>query len=740
MPLNTRDELLISLLASQAVVDSRDFEILGSEDVDELKKEHRVLTSRLEAMSKKLVLETKIRDAAISLTKVNASHKRVSKQSDEQLEAANRRVDAAQKELWRVSERTNEVHKKLLEHRAGVLSLSVRSMEKKMAGAGMGASVGEDSGYDSSNRSTLMSPTSSSMSASASASQARFDGAHLFAGHADAVTPRRMLSPEAAAAETIALEEKLKAATESLTAAGKKQAEMSRELSLMRLEKEEVETMMGMDLQSAEETISALEKELPRLEGLDAEVQQLLQEKSEWEEEWARLEARVKQAEEQLEARSRGDAEVRESSRRMLEEKDAEIQRITTRWNADREAWETARARAEDQKMDEWRKAAEELDGGLAVLRTLVKQHGIVLFSRDSSFQGLLGSVGTHLENVHRRLEGLAKGEGEWETVKRKLEEDVRSGLDKREALARDLEQARRERDEARVGVKDSPIVGLTNDSIAKVLEPIWNILPSPEARASRFNSPSSRSLRTGSPLNSPSLGNNNASSLSDLDVRALRALYDSTRTGVPGSPVTSGFSSGGFTIEAFAARVQALIMDDRALIERLLRFAQAHDLLKKNAERAQKLAQEGTTALETYQKQVRMLEDRNMSMAAKQAALQDEVQELQDAVERITSEKQEVEMLAAEQAETCRQLTEANNTLSARALTLAEEAAMAPEAVRKQLEGQLVEWRAALGKAQEEVDAMKTSEQSQRAALLDELNSVQTENEVLRAQLRAKK
>lgn len=118
----------------------------------------------------------------------------------------------------------------------------------------------------------------------------------------------------------------------------------------------------------------------------------------------------------------------------------------------------------------------------------------------------------------------------------------------------------------------------------------------------------------------------------------------------------------------------------------------------------------------------------------------QDEVQELQDAVERITSEKQEVEMLAAEQAETCRQLTEANNTLSARALTLAEEAAMAPEAVRKQLEGQLVEWRAALGKAQEEVDAMKTSEQSQRAALLDELNSVQTENEVLRAQLRAKK
>jgi hypothetical protein len=76
------------------------------------------------------------------------------------------------------------------------------------------------------------------------------------------------------------------------------------------------------------------------------------------------------------------------------------------------------------------------------------------------------------------------------------------------------------------------------------------------------------------------------------------------------------------FSLDAFAMRVQALIADDRALIERLLRFAQAHDLLKKNAERAQKLAQETNIALETYQKQVRTLEDRNASLVAKQADL----------------------------------------------------------------------------------------------------------------------
>ena len=82
-------------------------------------------------MEKKLQLETKIRDAAVSLFKVNAAHKNVSKRTSEQLEAANRKVENVQKDLWRLSERTNEVSKKLLEHRAGVLSFQLRSLETK---------------------------------------------------------------------------------------------------------------------------------------------------------------------------------------------------------------------------------------------------------------------------------------------------------------------------------------------------------------------------------------------------------------------------------------------------------------------------------------------------------------------------------------------------------------------------------------------------------------------------------
>jgi len=146
------------------------------------------------------------------------------------------------------------------------------------------------------------------------------------------------------------------------------------------------------------------------------------------------------------------------------------------------------------------------------------------------------------------------------------------------------------------------------------VLQPLWSILPSPESRAAKFAG--QRQFRTGTAPASPGSPKPNVSSLSELDVRSLKALYDN-RPAYAMSPNLAPFS-----LDAFAMRVQALIADDRALIERLLRFAQAHDLLKKNAERAQKLAQETNIALETYQKQVRTLEDRNASLVAKQADL----------------------------------------------------------------------------------------------------------------------
>ena len=151
------------------------------------------------------------------------------------------------------------------------------------------------------------------------------------------------------------------------------------------------------------------------------------------------------------------------------------------------------------------------------------------------------------------------------------------------------------------------------------ILQPLWATLPSPEARAARLSS-AARPFRAGNGRTSPNLRMGapgspaqTAVSISDMDVRTLKSLYT---PGVNGggsgssSPTRDSIVPGMFSVEAFAQRVQALISDDRALMERLIRFAQAHDLLKKNAERAQKLAQESNAALETYQKQVRTLEE----------------------------------------------------------------------------------------------------------------------------------
>jgi hypothetical protein len=89
-----------------------------------------------------------------------------------------------------------------------------------------------------------------------------------------------------------------------------------------------------------------------------------------------------------------------------------------------------------------------------------------------------------------------------------------------------------------------------------------------------------------------------------------------------------------------------------------------------------------------------------------------------QDKVEQLEAEKLAVEESAAQQAETLRQLTEANAALSTRALQLAQDAAAAQDELRA-------------------VNIVSEREQAQRLALLEEINMVQTENGNLRQQLR---
>ncbi|KAF5392932.1 hypothetical protein D9757_001216 [Collybiopsis confluens] len=782
---NTRDDLLLSLLASEAVVESRNFAILSSDEVDELKKEETLLASRLSSLEKRLETERKIRDASLTLSTLsvprNSGSKSASVGGNEQLDAANKRFDETQKEVWRIAQVKSDVSRRLVEHRAGVLSESVRRIEQGSGDAGSG-------------------PATPSLSSPASAT---FNG--YFAGHPSSAVPTATsILPQAA---------------QQQITASKKQAETTRELNHLRLEKEQLETMLGMEVQAAEDKVAALETDVPLLE---EELELLKGEREIWNEEREshegeklRWEDERRAFEEMQQAKGGSEALLAQCRQQMsdlqgqLDAKDDELKGLQSQLSqAESQLSQLERTHAE---------TADDLDSGRAFLQSL----------------GMLGAIGTHIENLSTKLLlteqasaqkeiGHRQRDSDWEMQKRRLEEDVRAGFDKREELSRELDIIRREREDAKrelSNLKDaaatrspiSPTNGQhfvfpptpstptrnhsnsshnslsniatpdTSDfsspeavSILSALKSLWLILPSPEARAAKFASSRERAFRAGTGPSSPTMGNapsspgGGAKSISDLDVRSLRSLYDSTTK----NPSALSSPQSEFTLQSFISRVQSLLNDDRLLIERLLRFAQAHDLLKKNAERAQKLASEANSALETYQRQVRALEDRNAELVKRCGQFQGEVEEmrgLQEVVDRISAAKSEIEIQAAEQAETCRQLTEANNALSARALALAEEAAQAPDMVRRQMQKEIDEMRvklaatetakggagsvsqaalqAELDKAKKELsdalegmEAVRASSQLQNVMLMDELVVTQTENAELKNQLRALK
>ncbi|KAK4987293.1 hypothetical protein LTR50_004719 [Elasticomyces elasticus] len=66
-PIQLNDPIALHLLIETAVLDSQEYEVLGIEEVDVLKKELARVLSRIEGTNRRLALESKVRDAALSL-------------------------------------------------------------------------------------------------------------------------------------------------------------------------------------------------------------------------------------------------------------------------------------------------------------------------------------------------------------------------------------------------------------------------------------------------------------------------------------------------------------------------------------------------------------------------------------------------------------------------------------------------------------------------------------------------
>ncbi|PVI00340.1 hypothetical protein DM02DRAFT_527181 [Periconia macrospinosa] len=142
-----RDPVAMHLLVETAMTDSQRFDVLTVEEVEALKQEQKGLDARLGTTRRKLESETKIRDAAQSLTRLNSKkdkgHSRglssrgsnavkdTSAKSEEELAASNRKVDDLTRELLEIESRMRLIDMQLLMHTAAVLQMTHHGPRKR---------------------------------------------------------------------------------------------------------------------------------------------------------------------------------------------------------------------------------------------------------------------------------------------------------------------------------------------------------------------------------------------------------------------------------------------------------------------------------------------------------------------------------------------------------------------------------------------------------------------------------
>lgn len=144
--LDPNDAVVMHLLVETAVGDSLGYEVLSFEEVEALKKERTSLTSKMEAVGQKLALETKMRDAAQSLSRLDPKRRGSngeegsdetsngadqSAKSEADYKASAQKCDELSRELWQMERRSRQIENQLLRHTAGILQMTHKGPTKR---------------------------------------------------------------------------------------------------------------------------------------------------------------------------------------------------------------------------------------------------------------------------------------------------------------------------------------------------------------------------------------------------------------------------------------------------------------------------------------------------------------------------------------------------------------------------------------------------------------------------------
>ncbi|KAI8625869.1 hypothetical protein F5Y19DRAFT_239771 [Xylariaceae sp. FL1651] len=144
-----KDSVQVHLLTETALFDSKEYVILSEEEVDNLKKQCQILTQRIEQARSNLTIQSKYRDAAVSMTRLysptRGGNKRRSllgnrgsggndaaREAEAERDAIQKKCEDLAAELWSLEQRLMEPQRRLLEHTAGILQ-HAHKMAKKTA-------------------------------------------------------------------------------------------------------------------------------------------------------------------------------------------------------------------------------------------------------------------------------------------------------------------------------------------------------------------------------------------------------------------------------------------------------------------------------------------------------------------------------------------------------------------------------------------------------------------------------
>ncbi|KAK4194192.1 Up-regulated during septation-domain-containing protein [Triangularia verruculosa] len=137
-----KDSIQVHLLTETALSDSKSYEILSQEEVDSLKKQMQSLGMRVEQARANLAIQSKYRDAAVSMAKLySPGGKRKSllgnrmsdsaKEAEMEKAASERRCEELASELFQLEKSLMQPQRRLLQHTAGILQLTHRASSKK---------------------------------------------------------------------------------------------------------------------------------------------------------------------------------------------------------------------------------------------------------------------------------------------------------------------------------------------------------------------------------------------------------------------------------------------------------------------------------------------------------------------------------------------------------------------------------------------------------------------------------